>query len=150
MHDFPRTALRKGEGSLKTADRAPTQRPSGRVVAVVSARLGVPSTEQLQRRPGPRRPERTRPAPGDWISDAEDAAIRARTHAVLDAMADPCGLIARLALRIGRRLARAKAVLAALRGRRRFPAPPRAIGVRRARTLAPEPRPPKLSASVPA
>jgi hypothetical protein len=66
---------------------------------------------------------------------------------VLDAMRDPCLLIRRLALRLGRRLARAKAALAALRGRLRFPHPPRVIGVLRQHAPAPEPRPPNLAPS---
>jgi hypothetical protein len=87
-----------------------------------------------------------------WISDAEDAALRRRQRALYAALADRSALVRRLALKLAKRLARAKAARDALamflRGRRRFPHPPRMIGVARELARKPEPRPPDLSAPV--
>jgi hypothetical protein len=70
---------------------------------------------------------------------------------VLAALEDRSALVRRLARRIALRRAGARAALVVvLGGRRRFPHPPRAIGVARGLTRAPEPRPPDASARVPA
>jgi hypothetical protein len=133
-----------GEGSLRAptprdADRARGGAPAGRVV--VLARPGGRVPPSASRR-------RARPAWDASIALAEEEALQRRARAVIRALRDRSALVRRLALKLAKRLARANAAQAALRGRRRFPHPSRAIGARRALAPAPEPRPPDLSASV--
>jgi hypothetical protein len=84
-----------------------------------------------------------RPSADDPLTADEEAALRRRTDAVIAALKDRSGLVRRLALRLVRRTAHARAARAALHGHSKVPHPPRTLGAGlRAVTRAPEPRPP--------